>query len=152
MKSAEKRRQLEANYLNLFSLAMAMLRDADDAKDAVQEAMVKVLTTRHIKDVVGYSVATVRNEAINIIRRRSRVIRMDYECADDGAEWAERLRMVGRLRDELPDAQRALVELHDEEGYSFNELAVITGVPATTLRRRLDEAHETMKKRIEEEI
>ena len=152
MKNAEKRRQLEANYLKFFSLAMAMLRDADDAKDAVQEAVVKVLTARHVDDVVSYAFTTVRNEAVNIIRRRRNVVRLTGDYADDAAQHAERLNEVARLRDELPESVRALVVLHDEEGYSFDDLAVITGVPATTLRRRLSEAHEMLKKRLEEEI
>ena len=47
---------------------------------------------------------------------------------------------------------RALVELHDEEGYSMAELAALTGLSPSSVGRKIEEAHKILKKRIEEEI
>lgn len=152
MKSAEKRRLLEDNYLNFFSLAMAMLRNADDAKDAVQETIVKVLTTHNIDDVVKYSFKTLRNEAINIIRHRQRMSSLGGDVVDEVSKHEIRLRLVADACDGLPEALRALVELHDVEDYTLAELSALTGLSVSTVRRRLEEAHEMMKKQIEEEI
>lgn len=152
MNSAEKRRLLEVHYLDFFSLAMAMLRNVDDAKDAVQETMVQVLTKRHVDNVMSYTYATLRNQAINIIRRRRKVISFDENAIDLPEEHESRLELVGRLHEELPESLRALVELHDIEDYSVNELAALTGLSSATIHRRLDDAHELLKKRIEEEI
>lgn len=142
---------LETHYLDFFSYAMAILRDVDDAKDAVQETMVRVLTARHVDDVVKYTYTALRNEAINVIRRRRRFTTLgdNPPCAESDLEV--RLRLVARLRDELPETLRALVELHDEEGYTLSELAVLTGLSFSTVRRRLDEAHDILKKRLSEE-
>jgi RNA polymerase sigma-70 factor (ECF subfamily) len=152
MKSAEKRRLLETHYLDFFSLAIAMLREVDDAKDAVQEAMVRVLTTRKIDDVMSYTYQCVRNAAIDIYRHRKRTIPLGDNVPDVTDEHETRLRQVAELRDELPEALKALVELHDEEDYTYAELSALTNIPVMTIRRRLDEAHALLKKRIEEEI
>ncbi len=153
MKNAEKRRLLEVHYLDFFSLAMAMLRNVQDASDAVQDAMVQVLTTRSkIDDVKSYTFQSVRNAALAIMRHRQRMTSLTGDLPDSEATHMERLRQVGRLRDELPESMRALVELHDEEGYTFAELAPLTGLSVSSIRRRIDEAHEILKKRIENEI
>lgn len=152
MKSAEKRRLMEEHYLDFFSYAMAMLRNSDDAKDAVQEAIVKVLTTRNVDDVMRYTYRTLRNEAVNIMRQHRRFARLNDNIPDAESSHEASLRAVAELRDELPEALKSLVELHDEEDYTVAELAVLTGLSTATLRRRLAEAHELLKKRIEEEI
>ena len=153
MKNVEKRRLLEENYLGFFSLAMAMLRDEEDARDAVQEALVRVLSTNRIKgDVLAYTYATVRNCAIDIIRHHRMFVPLNEEMADRWASHEERLRHVARLRDELPDALRSLVELYDEEDYTLSELATLVDMPVSTVRRRLKEAHKILKYRIMEEI
>lgn len=152
MKNAEKRRLLEAHYLDFFSLAMAILRNVQDASDAVQDAMVQVLTTRDIDDVKSYTFKTVRNAAFAIMRYRKSIVPLGNDRPDYGAVHEERLRSVGQLRDELPETMRALVELHDEEGYSMAELAALTGLSPSSVGRKIEEAHKILKKRIEEEI
>lgn len=154
MKNAEKRRLLEENYLGFFSLAMAMLRDEQDARDAVQEALVKVLSSIGFirRDIVAYTYQTVRHCAIDIIRHHRMFVPLRDELADNNAAHETRLRQVARLRDELPEALRSLVELRDEEDYTLPELAALTGLSQATVRRRLDEAHKILKQRIENEI
>lgn len=154
MKNAEKRRLLEDNYLGFFSLAMAMLRNEDDARDAVQEALVRVLSGHGMvkKDVLGYTFQTVRHCAIDILRHRRMFVPLTGDMADTSAIHEQRLRQVATLRDELPEALRSLVELHDEEGYTLAELSALTGLKVITVRRHLDEAHTILRKRIENEI
>ena len=149
MNSAEKRRLIEENYLDFFSFALAMLRNVDDAKDAVQEALVQVLTKRHVDNVLSYTYAAIRNQAIDTIRRRRKVLPLDDKVAERVDDQASRLELVGRLYEELPEALKALVELHDIEGYSIAELSIITNLSRSTLSRRLDEAHYTIKKQME---
>ena len=152
MKYADKCSLLESNYLNFFALALAMLRDEEDARDAVQEAMVRVLTTRHIKDVVSYTFQTVRSCAIDIMRHRTRFVQLSDDVGYSMTEHEERLKRVGELREELPETMRALVELHDEEGYTYEELHLLTGMSVMTIRRRLEEAHTKIKNQMEKEI
>lgn len=154
MKNAEKRQILVDNYVGFFSLAMAILRDEQEARDAVQEALVKVLSGHSLikRDVLSYTYQTVRHCAFDILRHRQRFVPLHEDMADVSATHVERLRLVARIRDELPETLRSLVELHDEEGYTLSELAALTGLSLATVRRRLDEAHVFLKRRIENEI
>ena len=61
MKRAEKRQLLVDHYLDYYSVAMAILKDDDDAREAVQEGLVKTMMQRHVKDVNGYCVSVVKN-------------------------------------------------------------------------------------------
>jgi len=152
MKNADKRSLLERNYLNFFALALAMLRDEDDARDAVQEALVRVLTTRHIKDVVSYTFQTVRSCSIDIMRHRARFVPLKDDVGYSVSLHEERLKRVAELREELPETIRALVELHDEEGYTLEELHLLTGLSVMSIRRRLNEAHTKLKNQLEDEL
>ena len=105
-----------------------------------------------IDDVKSYTFQSVRNAALAIMRHQQRMTSLTGDLPDSEATHMERLRQVGRLRDELPESMRALVELHDEEGYTFAELTPLTGLSVSSIRRRIDEAHEILKKRIENEI
>lgn len=151
MKSAEKRRLIEESYIDFFILAMSILRDADDAKDAVQEAIVGVLSARRVDDVKNYTFQAVRNAAVNILRHRSKFAPLGENIMDVAAAQDEHLKALAQARDELPEDLRALVELHDEEDYSLEELNKMTGLSVSKLRRRLIKAHEIIKKRMEEE-
>lgn len=152
MKKAEKRRLLEEHYLDFFSLAMAILHDEQDARDAVQEALVKVLCSVGVRrHILSYTLKTVRNCAIDIIRYKQRFVPLRFDLPDVESRHEERLRTVGRLRDELPEATRSLIELYDEEGYTLQELAAMTGVSMSTLRRRIEDIHKTLKQKIIEE-
>lgn len=75
MKAARKRHILEEHYLDFYSRAVAIINDEDDAKDAVQEAVVKTLTRIGLRDEVGYCFRATENECINILRRHRRGIR-----------------------------------------------------------------------------
>lgn len=61
-------------YPRLFAVANAMLGDADDAADAVQDAMVKIwngsVPLDAVSSPVGYAMQLLKTSAIDIIRRR----------------------------------------------------------------------------------
>jgi RNA polymerase sigma-70 factor (ECF subfamily) len=51
----------------------------------------------------------------------------------------------------LPSKQREAVLLHDLEGYSSSEIALIVGAPASTVRRRLAQAREQLRQELGED-
>lgn len=154
MNNAEKRLLLERYYLDFFSLAMSILQDEQDACDAVQEAIVNVLTSRHVKQVRAYTMQVVRRCAVDIIRHRKRFLLMHGKTAsfEKWNGYEEMLTELGRMRDELPEPMRTIVELHDEDGYNYAELSEVMSMSPSSIRRHLNEAHRILKKRIEEEI
>ena len=155
MERAEIRQQIVEHYLDYYALAMSMLEDDDDARDAVQEAMAKTFAMPLLKDPVNYCFQTVRHEAVNVLRHRWRTVPLSgqhEELSDsEDASYAELLERVRNLRMGLPKSLRSLVKLHYEKGLSINELQKITGYTHMTIWRKLREAEAMIKKQLEEE-
>ena len=149
-RAEEKRQQLVDHYLDFYALAISMLRNEDDAKDAVQEALVRTLVKRHVDNPVSYCFQTVRHVAIDTIRHRLRHQPLgSLDLPDDETPSdADLIERVLTLHNELPQVLQTLVVLHDQKGYTYDDLAALTGMSKMTVRRRLKEAHLTIKDRL----
>lgn len=158
MYKEEIRQQLVDHYLDFYALAYSMLNDDSDARDAVQEALTRTMTKRHVDDAIKYCYQTVRHMAINTLRHRRRFVQLEEQLADadvrdeSNESYYNMLEQVLQLRNGLPKAERALVRLHDEEGLSYKELAKLTGLSQMTIRRRLNEIHAYLRKELENKI
>ncbi len=152
MNRAEKRQLLADHYLDFYSLAMAMLHDKDDACDAVQEALVSTLTRPISTDPVGYCMQTVRHEAVNIMRRRLKVAGLKETDSVEDPDHQLLLKHVETVYKSLPKKMRTIVELYDIDGYTYVEVAKIMRSSKTTVRRIINEAHEIMRTKIEQEL
>ena len=152
MKRAEKRQLLVDHYLDFYSVAMAILKDDDDAREAVQEALVKTMLQRRVKDVCSYCVSVVKNESIAMIKRRRRQVGVDELMLVTDYEHDALLRLVVEKKEELSELARAVVELHDEDGYTLSEVAGMIQMSVSTVKRILANAHYELRKKIEAEI
>ncbi len=132
-------------------LVLRMLGGHDaDAEDAVQETWIRAVAA--IGDFRGDSQfgrwlngigVRVAWEAIR--RRRSTdQITPDAEPAVDPPDSAERLDLEDALR-RLPDDQRAIVVLHDVEGFGHNDIAASLGIPVGTSRSHLFRARRALR-------
>ena len=156
MNRAETRQQLVDHYLDYYALAKAMLDDDDDARDAVQEALARTMAMPLLQKPVAYCYQTVRRVAVDMLRYRKRTqpvgegVLPEEEYEEES--YAMMLERVGKLREGLPTATKALLKLRYEKGHSYAELEKLTGLSAITIRRRLKEAKQVLKKKLEEEI
>ena len=156
MNRAETRQQLVDHYLDYYALAKSMLKDDDDARDAVQEALARTMAMPLLKKPVAYCFQTVRRVAVDTIRYRMRIQPLDGneildESTDDDS-YSMLLEQVVKLRKGLPSATKALLKLRYEKGLSYTELEKLTGLSVITIRRRLKEAKKILKEKLEEEI
>ena len=77
MKRESKRHILVEHYLEFYNRAVAILDDADDAKDAVQDAMVKTLVAVGVKDPVAYCYRATVNRCISMLRHKRLTVRLE---------------------------------------------------------------------------
>lgn len=133
----------------LWSVALRTLRDAEDAADAVQDAMLRAYHAasgfRGDAAVGTWLHRIVVNVCLDRLRRRARLAMqepLDEERvagvapASDPIESGElRLTLRAALAT-LPDDQRAAVVLVDMEGYPVEEAARLLGVPTGTVKSR----------------
>jgi len=128
-------------------IALHVLRDPEDARDAAQESLVKLV--RRIGQFRGQSqfstwlhrlvVNTCKDVAQARWSRRTEPLLEDTRIAPDcdpvhEAAAAETRRELGRCLAELPQAQATVVALKDVFDVSFEEIAEATGMPVGTAK------------------
>ena len=130
-------------------IALHVLRDPEDARDAAQESLVKLM--RRVGQFQGESqfstwlhrlvVNTCKDvaQARWATQRRTEPLYEDTRVASDGdparalAESEARLEL-GRCLAELPAAQATVVALKDGYDVPFEEIAISTGLPVGTAK------------------
>ena len=130
-------------------IALHVLRDEEDAGDAAQEALVKLV--QRIGQFRGQSefstwlhrlvVNTCKDvaQARWTASRRTEPLVTDARVADDGdparaLQAAETRRELGRCLAGLPQAQATVVALKDAFDVSFEEISRATGMPVGTAK------------------
>jgi RNA polymerase sigma-70 factor, ECF subfamily len=137
-----------------YATAMGVLRDRDDAQDAVQDAFIacfcRLGQLRDDKRFGGWLQSIVRSHSHDFLRRRSKArsrhVKLD---AGDSAllNRAWESHRQGQLRgdlwdsvNELPEQFATVVLLHYMAGLSYEEMAEYLGVPVSTVRGRLQQS------------
>lgn len=130
-------------------IALHVLRDPDDAKDAAQEALVKLVQrvgqfrgdaqfSTWLHRLVVNTCKDVAQARWSASRRMEPLVE-DLRVARDGdpvqeAAAAETRRELGACLAELPPAQAAVVALKDAFDVSFEEISKATGLPVGTAK------------------
>ncbi|MFN3169000.1 MAG: RNA polymerase sigma factor [Phycisphaeraceae bacterium] len=148
-------------YRFLYATAYPIVRNAADAEDAVQTAIMNGLRRLdHLNDeraIVSWMAMIVRNAALDVVRKRKRTAggpgsadAEEIQVAAD--EPDERYQMDEDQRDivfdavaELPDSQAAVITLRHVEGLEIAELADRLGITANNARVRLFRAYEKLR-------
>ena len=139
----------------LFAVAQRILRDADRAEDAVQDALViawRDLPALRDPDrfdawlyrlVVRTCVAEASRARRHVMNLR--VLPIDHPTGtDDYLSVADRDQLERGFRRLSPE-QRAILVLRHYAGFEPAEIADILGIPAGTARSRLHHAHRAMR-------
>ena len=122
----------------------AILGNAEDAADAVQNTMVSALRALpgEARDVAlkPWLYRVAHNESISLLRRRRPGVERDPDrltatAADVDAAPAERLRQLVRDLGQLADRQRAALVLRELSGLSFEEIGASLGCSAAAARQ-----------------
>jgi RNA polymerase sigma-70 factor (ECF subfamily) len=147
-------------------LARWLVRDQDDAEDAVQEASLRAL--QYIATFTGgngraWFLTIVRNTCA---RRRAPGWRAVTDPFDEELHSSRRqgsdpetlmlridgLTLVERAIDTLPHRSRDLLVLRELEGLSYRELADVMGVPIGTVMSGLSRARQAFRGAIDSEL
>jgi RNA polymerase sigma-70 factor (ECF subfamily) len=130
-------------------IALHVLRDPEDARDAAQESLVKLVQrVGQFRGQAQFSTwlhRLVVNTCKDVAQarwasdRRTQPLLEDTRVARDGdpareAAAAETRRELGRCLAELPVAQATVVTLKDAFDVSFEEISASTGLPVGTAK------------------
>jgi RNA polymerase sigma factor (sigma-70 family) len=139
----------------LYRYCLAIVSDPQDAQDALQNAMVKVLRAlpgeqRRI-ELKPWLYRIAHNESIELLRRRRETRQLDPELATpgsglvDGVASRERLRRLISDLDELPERQRGALVMRELGGLDFAEIGSALGTSAAVARQTLYEARRSLR-------
>jgi RNA polymerase sigma-70 factor (ECF subfamily) len=161
---------MRQNNQRLYRLARGILRDEDEAEEAVQEGYVRALT--HLDGFRGeanlstWLARIVANEAFGRLRRRRPTAALGG-TADSPAREAPDLaraspehmaarreirRLIERAIDALPAAFRTVFVLRAVEQLSVKETAAYLGIPEETVKTRLHRANRRLRQSLSEEF
>jgi len=136
----------------------------DDAEDLVQDLLLslfrKDIHLQDLEDPGRWLLKSLYHQFIDFTRKQSRNPgRPNAECfeaqmrevSDDAgrteqlAEQADLHRQLRIALSRLNPEQRALIVLHDMEGFTLTELVVVLDAPLGTLKSRLHRAREALR-------
>ncbi len=138
----------------VYSVARAIVLTHEDAEDAVQEGFLRayqaLATFDPGKPFGAWLNRIIANAALDLARRKK--VRNTEELSDsmpspfrDPAEDAE---LRARLQDalaKLPERSRAVIVLHDVEGFTHAEIGEMLGIPGGTARSDLHHARQRLR-------
>jgi len=145
----------------LFSLAISVTRNSAEAEDAVQDAFMK-LAKKNVTpkgDPVSYVFATVRNAALDRLRKRKRVVDVpefvfDEERSNEpkpGMELQEQERnfIIRKEIEKLDEPQREVIVMKLFSGLTFEQISEILNEPLSTVSSRYARTLKSLKYRME---
>ena len=146
----------------VYNLALRMLRSPEDAEDVLQETFLEVV--RSIKQYrgEGHLWGWIRQIAASkaLMRIRRNQVRATEELHEDatagagggggGSTIPARVDLE-RAFERLSETSRAVVWLHDVEGYTHEEIAELMGKTVSFSKSQLARAHARLRGMLEDE-
>lgn len=136
----------------LFGVAYTILRDAADAEDALQDAMVSAWRAWHKADRTNptpWLTRIVVNQCLTHRRRASRTPETALTDREGAAASAER--GVARVFAVLTRQQRAVVLLHYWYGYTLDQCAALMKCRPGTARSHLHRAIAALREELSDD-
>lgn len=139
----------------LYRFCLAIVGNPEDAQDALQNTMVKVMRAlpgeERTIDLKPWLYRIAHNEAIDLLRRRRETRQLDAEQAAPGYGLAEDVATRERLRRlladlrELPERQRETLVMRELAGLEFEEIGAALGTSDAVARQTLYEARQSLR-------
>lgn len=144
----------------LFRLALRITFDRAEAEDVVQETLIRVWKKRdewkRFGSVEAYCLTVAKNLAIDCSEKKdSQTVELTSEM-EEGSEASspyeqlvskERMSLIHRLVNELPEKQRLIIQLRDIEGKSYKEIAVVLNLTEEQIKVNLFRARQKIRRK-----
>ncbi len=150
--------EIKRNKNQMYTVALSILKNTEDAEDVVQEALLaayeKLYTLKEDDKFRSWMMRIVVNQAKMHIRKNSHIVYTDNiedfveKKTEDKDEDQSIWEIVLSLKSELS----AVVILYYAQNYSIREISRIMHIPSGTVKSRLSKARELIKKELEESL
>lgn len=142
----------------LYKLAVMMLKNAEDAEDALQEVFLKLWNIKHklagVDNIEAYAMRMTKNlciDKLKAVKNISPISKHEYHLEYTEATPYKRMELTDsvnhmqQILDQLPEQQKEVIYMRDVEDYSFEEIAEITGLRINAIRTTLSRARKNAR-------
>lgn len=147
----------------LFRLALRITLDRSEAEDITQETLIRLWQHRdewdQIQSLEAYALTICRRLSLDHTKGERIEVRgdrndmetlapADDRRPDEQLDQRQRVAIVHRLIDQLPETQRTIMLLRDIEGYRYDEIAQATGLTETQVKVYLHRARKKIREQL----
>lgn len=158
-KNDEIERLFRKRYLSSLRLAVALVHDAETARDIVHDVFASLLAGEYREISEAYLSRAVRNSCLNYIRDLSARDRLHNlylldvdECEAEDWPDEETFRLIAGSMSLLPSDQcRRVVDLRYRLGMKYSEIAEAAGISEVSVYRHLRHALEILRQTLRNE-
>ncbi|MCD8297309.1 MAG: sigma-70 family RNA polymerase sigma factor [Prevotella sp.] len=145
----------------LYRIALRITLSKEDAEDIVQDTLIRIWNRRDdwqdIASIEAFSITVCRNMSLDKLKKAGKVNVLFGVTDDDAADPAsdpfermhhkDRIEIVRRIVDSLPEKQRICMQLRDFEGKSYRDIAKILAITEEQVKVNIYRARQTVKKK-----
>jgi RNA polymerase sigma factor (sigma-70 family) len=146
----------------LFRFAYKFLGNEEEAKDVVQEVLIRVWNGREQMDEIqnweAWCMRITRNLSLDRIKSMTRKqtqpieeslhIHTEALTPHESTEIDESMKQISLMISSLPEKQRQVIHLRDVEGYSYNEICEIMEIDMSQVKVNLFRARNAVREKL----
>ncbi|HMG90818.1 MAG TPA: RNA polymerase sigma factor [Chryseolinea sp.] len=146
----------------LFRFALRFLGNEEEAKDVVQEVLIRVWKGREQMDEVqnweAWCMRITKNLSLDRIRAITRkqtqpiedgyAVQQEALSPHESTELRESMNRISQFIAALPEKQRQVIHLRDIEGYSYNEICEILELDMNQVKVNLFRARNSVREKL----
>ncbi|MGB6037091.1 MAG: RNA polymerase sigma factor [Cryomorphaceae bacterium] len=147
----------------MYRFALSYMKNEEEAKDIVQEVLMKMWETRsdleEVKNLEAWCMTLTRNKSLDALKRVGRQRNEKLEIHHEPANATnhsplqvmtdkESIENVKKIADELPEKQKTAFTLREIQGYSYLEICEIMDINMSQVKVNIFRARNTIKEQL----
>lgn len=143
----------EETGAGVYSFALSLLKNCEDAEDAMQDVYLSIHKSAHLYVPMGrpmeWIMTVTRNICISKLRERKKLLPLDEQnelpaVFPDISRREDRI-VISEALKALGDDERRIVILRSTAGLRHREIAAVLGIPPATVRSKYNRAIKKLK-------
>ena len=150
--------KINENRLKMYKTAIAILKDEDDANDAIQEALYSAYknyySLREKSYFTTWIIKILINKCCNIINKNKKIAYIDDTVIQNTASSEDNYEIENSLEwvlNQIDKELKEIVVLYYYDDFSVADIANVVDIPQGTIKSRLSRAREQIKEIIKKE-
>jgi len=167
MQKEEFRDRIYVHRNSMYRFALSYLKNDEEARDTVQEVLMKLWETREdltqIENMEAWCMTLTRNKSLDLIKRSGRKKNDSLETHHESHHATSRdplrivsekesIDLVKKATDELPEKQRTAFTLRELQGYSYLEISKIMEINMNQVKVNIHRARMSIREELKKQL